>query len=465
MRSIDMVSPSEIEKPLGSPQRLPNGECGGEFVKGLERQRPLTNGGGDSPPTPCAERGGATDLIITAQVTPAFRAVLQERQRRALKARRRYRLYDLKSVARIAALGMGRGFVQNTPVSGSWDVSGDCAKPVPVQFDAASSKLSGNYRVRIPGQVFGLTMITRCRRCVPCLRKRAAHWAYRATEEIAGASRTWFATFTFSPHNHSLMTMRASARLRPRGVDLALLPVEERIREVGAEYTRELTLWVKRIRKNSGAALRYMLVQEQHKSGLPHFHAVIHETSQTNSVRHATLTAAWKLGFSKFKLVEGPKTAWYVAKYLAKDVLARVRASIGYGKDGLSRREYGEAYPKKISPSEKPSLEKVNEAFTESIKSDMAWLQANTNLLVDRPNPEPLKGKADAECPKTCNLSSRSGGNHVCPPDAPDPPRPGRSAATENAYRTTEAISRALKAGSSPLARSAIWTDAAPSIP
>ncbi|AXH76181.1 MAG: replication initiator protein [Microviridae sp.] len=437
-----MSSTFSIATPFGSPERLPNGECGGEFVKGLERQRPLTNDGGDSPLTPCAERGEATDLIISAQVTPAFRAVLQERQRRARKARRRYRLYDLKSLARIAASGIGRGFVQETPQRGSWDMSGDCASPVPVQMDAASSRLQGEYRVRTAGPIFGLTMHTRCRRCPPCLRNRSAKWAYRATEEIAGSARTWFATFTLSPHHHALMRMRASARLRPRGVDLELLPVEERIREVGAEYTRELTKWVKRIRKNSGAALRYMLVQEQHKSGLPHFHAVIHEVNTDEPVRHATLTSGWKLGFSKFKLVEGPKAAWYVAKYLAKDVLSRVRASIGYGKTayaagGVSKR------PPRQKTSPPATTSQLNEVLTGSIKSDVSWLMSNHPAYAK-------KGEPDASCSQTSNLSRRGGPASELSLDAatangsaPDHPFASR-AAFNAAWDTISSLGRAF---------------------
>ena len=49
-------------------------------------------------------------------------------------------------------------------------------------------------------------------------------------------------------------------------------------------------------------------------------------------MRHSTLSGAWHLGFSRFKLVEGKEVAGYVAKYLHKSAEARVRASFGYGK-------------------------------------------------------------------------------------------------------------------------------------
>lgn len=137
--------------------------------------------------------------------------------------------------------------------------------------------------------------------------------------------------------------MRASARLAARGTDLERLEGDDQSHEVAAEYRRELTLYLKRLRKNTGAMLRYLLVQEQHKSGLPHFHALIHEVNPLTPLRHAALTSQWKLGYTKFKLCEGPRTAWYVAKYLAKAVDNRVRASLRYGLgDALKHSEQSE---------------------------------------------------------------------------------------------------------------------------
>lgn len=161
-------------------------------------------------------------------------------------------------------------------------------------------------------------MTVRCRACEWCLRQRAARWAFRAVEEIDAAPRTWFATFTFTPYNHVVIRARTSRRLAAGAVDLALLPHAEQQQELSREYGEEITKYFKRIRKNSGAPLRYILVQEPHKSGLPHFHALIHESDEARPIRHRTLATGWKLGFTKFKLCEGSKTAWYVAKYLTK---------------------------------------------------------------------------------------------------------------------------------------------------
>lgn len=316
---------------MGRAQTLPSGERGGEFVKG-ESGAALDKRRGRQPPNPLVQNGGeATDLINTAQVTPFHEGRVREAKRRAGKVRRQHRLYDVRYVRDLARQGIGRGFQQTGPLRGEWDLAPSCQAPVPVQMDGAPRALDKGRHVRVNGPGYGLTLWTKCRKCADCLRRRRNLWAYRAQQEIAAWSRTWFATFTLAPHQHAVMRMRASVRLADRGTDLERLPDDDKSHEVAAEYRRELTLYFKRLRKQTKASIRYILVQEQHKSGLPHFHALIHEVNPLSPIRHADLTSQWKLGYTKFKLCEGVKTAWYVAKYLAKAVDNRVRASLRYG--------------------------------------------------------------------------------------------------------------------------------------
>ena len=89
----------------------------------------------------------------------------------------------------------------------------------------------------------------------------------------------------YLPDNHDMMRSRASRRLAAGGTDLALLSADEQREELSREYGAEITKYFKRIRKNSDAPLRYILVQEQHKSGLPHFHALIHERDAARPIR------------------------------------------------------------------------------------------------------------------------------------------------------------------------------------
>jgi uncharacterized cysteine cluster protein YcgN (CxxCxxCC family) len=103
-----------------------------------------------------------------------------------------------------------------------------------------------------------------------------------------------------------------------------------RIEELGAEMTTML----KRLRKQLWLphSLRYLLVTERHKSGLPHFHALIHESGEI-AITHRQISYAWSLGFTNVKLLDGEaRAAWYIVKSLAEADHARVRASLQYGR-------------------------------------------------------------------------------------------------------------------------------------
>lgn len=315
----------------------------------------MTNGGGGSPPSSLVQNGGeATDLITTAQVTPVHQQRVREARRRALRRPRPYGVYDVRQVLAMARSALDRGYKQTGLMSGEWNLAPTCHNPRPVIFDGAPRVLHGGRYVRSEGRPYSLTLLTRCRRCDDCLRKRRNLWAYRAQEEIRAWPRTWFATFTLAPDWHLVMRMRASVRLREGGTDFESLPLADQLYELSAEYRREVTLYLKRLRKQTGAILRYLLVQEQHKSGLPHFHALIHEVNPDLPLRHAALTSQWKLGYTKFKLCEGVKTAWYVAKYLSKAVDNRVRASIGYGFSKTILNRSGTKSPRETNSPAKP---------------------------------------------------------------------------------------------------------------
>lgn len=247
----------------------------------------------------------------------------------ALQKSRSLKLHPVQTVTRIAWENQSRGCVRTSLLSSSWDISADCTSPVTVELKGAPCTLDGK---RKRGWSHTLTMLTRCRKCPACLRRRSRLWAYRAKAEIEAAPRTWFATFTAAPGWQSILQMRASHRLTAGGTDLRQLSPPDQFNELVREFGAEVTKYIKRIRKNTGAAFRYILVAEPHKSGAPHFHALFHEHTE-GSLRHAPLTSTWKLGFTKFKVVSGTQSAFYVAKYLAKTAASRVRASLGYGKE------------------------------------------------------------------------------------------------------------------------------------
>lgn len=175
----------------------------------------------------------------------------------------------------------------------------------------------------------------RCRKCPACLRQRQREWTARAVSETRSAARTWFGTMTLAPEFHFRAKLAACRHLAKNGLDFEALPDHEQFAERHKVISKEITKFVKRLRKSSGSPLRYLIVAEAHQSGLPHYHMLLHERDQSKPIPKREVEGQWRIGFSKWRLVppspeeKGP--AFYVCKYLAKSSEARVRASVRYG--------------------------------------------------------------------------------------------------------------------------------------
>lgn len=246
-----------------------------------------------------------------------------------------------------------------------WPVHGKCLAPVEVTY---WSRYSVSTKRKEP---LSVVMTTKCRKCTWCLMTRRHHWADLACREVITAPRTWFITLTMRPEEH----YRLLTSTRAAVADYDSLPPDKRFRELlrsirpcmrgglpPPSYGRELTLFIKRIRKNSGTNLRYLAVAEKHTGGgmldgFPHFHMLLHEVEVP--IRKSVIKAAWHLGHSDVKLCEGTRGAVYLCKYLAKDASTRVRASFKYGKriglpqyaDQHSRQAWTDIDPQSPSPA------------------------------------------------------------------------------------------------------------------
>lgn len=223
-----------------------------------------------------------------------------------------------------------------------WRIAGRCERPVVRTIMGRFPKpgcLPPAGRV-VNGQEYplvSLDMEVECRRCPACLRKKAWQWRVRMMRELAVAPRTWFVTLTISPDEHARLGAIASKTV-PGFFDL---DPEGQFPHRHALISKEITKFFKRLRKKGGK-FRYCIVAEAHKdklAGLPHYHALIHE-SVLSSVPKRLLQDEWKLGFSSAKLVDDNivPTARYVAKYISKAMLARVRASVRYGEENKTLR-------------------------------------------------------------------------------------------------------------------------------
>lgn len=196
-----------------------------------------------------------------------------------------------------------------------------------------------------------LEMLVRCRHCGTCRRARAAMWAERAMIEAEASSRVWMACLEFKPEVAFAMKARAQLRERARGNAWEALSSDERFRALQFQAGRYLTLWLKRLRK-AGHKIRYLVAAEAHESGVPHYHAILHELGEPvrkccmecrrkqaaglpwRSGQGCCWEASWPHGFTKFELVtsgDERRAVRYVTKYAAKNVAARLRPSIRYG--------------------------------------------------------------------------------------------------------------------------------------
>lgn len=236
-----------------------------------------------------------------------------------------------------------------------WDIAGKCLNPKLVQINGRLPRdlkevTTGGKGFKLLDRAFwsprgqseyewkpgersrlDVDLTVRCRRCRPCLKHRELEWKNRALAEVALSVRTWMGTLTLTPQEQYLLVAKANAVCAIRETDYDELDEEERWALRVREYNRHITLWLKRVRKESKVPLRYLVVFERHKSGDPHAHVLIHQQRADMPVLHSTLRANWKHGFSHFKLTD-PKATGYVVKYLSKSMLARVRASLRYGK-------------------------------------------------------------------------------------------------------------------------------------
>ena len=222
----------------------------------------------------------------------------------------------------------------------TWDISGNCLRPIRRELSTARVGIPRNVRGK-QYATFGerywrqdIEMSVRCRKCDNCRAVRAWQWRLRMKAEVDRGSRTWFTTLTLRPDAHNIARYGAIMRLKKSGVHWDDLHPDEQFSEILRELGPEVTKFIKRVRKNSAARFTYACVTEKHKSGLPHFHMLWHEAPNGGRIKWKHLDAAWRLGFSLHKLIpadQSKRVAAYVAKYLSKSLASRVRCSQGYG--------------------------------------------------------------------------------------------------------------------------------------
>lgn len=136
---------------------------------------------------------------------------------------------------------------------------------------------------------------------------------------------------------------------------------------------KKLSQWMRDYRKATGAAVKYMIVPEQHKDGAWHFHGLIHGLPEEQmhkfalceeiplrikkTIRGGVDVWTWsayadKFGYSTMTRVrDANAVACYVTKYITKDMIAAnaalgTRRHLYYASKGLARPTVlAESYP------------------------------------------------------------------------------------------------------------------------
>lgn len=273
-----------------------------------------------TPLLPLVPSGACAYLIKYAQVTPPDVVCYGLRME-----------LHLDHLRRIIGNALTQGAERKSATVVEWNIAGRCESPVTVTMTA---KPEGSPDVLVaPGRAHPLElgMEVPCRKCRRCLIYRSALWTGRAKAEIGMSVRTWFGTLTLNPGEQYRAVSEARLEAHAEHLDYDALSEEERFIRRVRVIAREITKWLKRVRKEARAPLRFMLVAERHKSGEPHWHVLVHEPT-FRPVRYETLKKQWFLGHAQFKLVNDEQPASYVCKYLTKvNEGARVRASLHYG--------------------------------------------------------------------------------------------------------------------------------------
>lgn len=289
---------------------------------------------------------------------------------------------EVASVEAWVRKGLSEGWCKPVPGDGDRfrrrfraDLSMDCEDPYEIE-------VWGRYdRKCIQVKAIFVDVVTRCRKCQNCLDRKSRFWTGRAMDEFNGAQATWLLTLTVRPEMHYFYDARmhqplyqGNKMLRDTVGPLCGLAPATLFRLRAREIGYDITLYLKRLRKHR-VPFRYLLVAERHMAdpnsevfGRPHFHVLLHEMKgpplilpdewqehsgpctkgcKHKSGRflihkkdgevhdHALVRQQWAHGWTKVVRCMDMRSAVYVCKYVSKDPMARIRASIGYGKTTL----------------------------------------------------------------------------------------------------------------------------------
>lgn len=171
-------------------------------------------------------------------------------------------------------------------------------------------------------------------------------WTLRIVRETAAAPLSAFVTLTYRPADRYERAVRAEVTAVSSGVRWSEASHEERSGWYAQICGDDLRNMWRRLRRRWATTVRYVAVCELHQDGWPHWHILIHRAADggpwtiSPNGRTGDVQKSWPHGYSQTLRVSphDVDAARYVAKYLHKARLARVRASLAYGTPPLWHR-------------------------------------------------------------------------------------------------------------------------------
>lgn len=232
---------------------------------------------------------------------------------------------DASAIDGASRAALEKGGYKVTPLLTVWPLAPWCSEPI---------ARSHYYRKERARDRTGreIVLLTACRQCVACRDHRFQLWGARAAAEFAHADHTVMITLTLGPTARWQLDARARA--------MVLDPDEEvSFSERWPVMLKDVQAFIKRLREQQRRRhihVRYMVVIEPHKDGMPHAHLLLHQyprgsLANWNETLPEVVRTLWGHGFIKISDVADERGCFYVAKYLCKEGSIPVRASQNYG--------------------------------------------------------------------------------------------------------------------------------------
>jgi len=182
-----------------------------------------------------------------------------------------------------------------------------CDAPLSIRYNPPRPDGNGGLIYYFPGD---------CGKCLNCLKKRKAHWAFRIAEQKRVAFSSYFVTLTYDdkyvPHGDGVLTINKEdhkifinelkAKERPKALD------KRKDKSIEEHYREERNI------PENGKLSYYGVAEYGDITSRPHFHYLLFNIRDTRNIENA-----WGKGIVDIDSDVNQNNIDYVLKYMLKD--------------------------------------------------------------------------------------------------------------------------------------------------